>query len=499
MTENTSSDPAPISGQSFGINQDSLKIIARVQPASWVFYASSLWMLLGISIQLAAGASLVPAFIIYSGTLLGCLGAFALRKQSTALMIITIWFTLKTTGVALLCKSLAFEPWDSQVGYPFSTAIVYFLGYAGLFTAAVFLNNFSWKSSKPVAISAFQWRTAAIIFFLAASLQPFFKDDKTGGLWGALKFYSALGDAACVTCAVSASIIANPKRIWFHPIALCLLAALMILAVINTGKEAFVSPIVGYVMPLLITKRVGIAKIALLGIIIICLITFIIGPYSDTIRFTGVRELSGQSRITATMAGIKSMFDPEVRADAKAQTEAFRTKAGAVQMMNGDWAYFDRLMTISGGKELISAVNADGVLGMRLLWGDLSLLLPRMIAPWKSDVDSNYELARYSGMVPDSIQENVGISFGPFPTFYAMGGYWGLFLLSTCLIGLFFLLIKGIENHYRGKLIGGLIFLLVWHSFPEEGSPVEEFHKLLFLVITLWLCKTIEILKTPVR
>lgn len=499
MTENTLISPALASAQSFESNQVSLRKSGRDQSTSWLFYSSTLWILLGISIQLAAGAPLVPAIIIYCGTLLGWLGALLLRKQSTALMIITLWFTLKTTGVALLCKSVAFEPWDSQVGNPFSTAMVYFLGYAGVFTAAVFLNTFSWKISKPVAISAFQWRTAAIIFFLATALQPFLRAEQTGGLWGPLKFYSSIGDSACVACAVNASIIANPKRIWLHPMALCLLTALLILAVINTGKEAFVTPIVAYFMPLLITKRVGVAKIVLLGMIIMCLITFIIGPYSDTIRFTGVRELSGQSRITATMAGFKSIFDPEVRADAKAQTEAFRTRQDAVQMMNGDWAYFDRLMTISGGKELISAVNAKGVLGMRLFWGDLSLLLPRMIAPWKPDVDSNYELARYSGMVPDSIQENVGISFGPFPTFYAMGGYWGLFLLSTCIIGLFFLLISGVENHYRGKLVGGLIFLLVWHSFPEQGSLVEEFHKLLFLIITLWLCKAIEILKTQVR
>jgi hypothetical protein len=415
------------------------------------------------------------------------------------MMLITVWFTLKTTGIALLCKSVAVEPWDSQVAYPFSTAMVYLCGYAGLFSAAFFLNVSPCKDSKSIEISAFQWRTAAIIFFLSDILQPFLDEDKTGGLWGALKVYGSIGNAACVACAVSASIVANPRRRLFHPMAVVFLAVLMIVAIINTGKEAFVAPILAYFVPLLTSRRIGLLRIAFVAVAIMLLITFIAGPYSDTIRDTGVRELSGKSRVAATMAGFKSMFDPQVRADAKAQVEGFRTRADAVQMMNGDWAYFDRLMTISGGKELISSVDAGGVLGLRLLWGDLSLLLPRTIAPWKPDKDSNYELARYSGMVADSMDAIVGISFGPFPTFYAMGGYAGVFILSTSLIGLLYLFIRRIEHHYCGNLIGGLIFLLVWHSFPEEGTPFNELYKLLFLVMTLWLCRAIEILQTSAR
>lgn len=492
MIDNQLTGPPIATARRVSRRKNALRRNLEDQRTSWVFYGLAVWLFIGMSVQLACGAQQLPVLFIYCGTLLGWLAAMSAGTRSTALMLILFWFTLKTTAVALACKTLVFERWDSQVEHPLSTAVVYFLGYTGLFLAVFAYRKVPWKTGRPITINAFQWRTAAVIFFLSGNVLPHLIGDRSGGIWGALKIYGGVGGAVSVACAVNASLISHPKRVWFHGWALCFFMISMLFAVINTGKEAFVAPAIAYIVPLFISKRIGVAQIAAVAVAGMSLITFIIGPYSDSIRNTGVRDLSGKSRIEATIAGFKSMFDPTTRAEAKAKLETYRNRENAVHMMNGDWGYFERLMTISAGNELISAVDDGGVLGMRLLWGDLSLLLPRMIAPWKPDVSSDDELGHYSGMVSDS-EGYIGITFGPFPTLYAMGGYEGVLGLGFCLYFILFYSIGWIERRYAGKLIGGLIFLLLWHSFSEQGTPLGDLYKLLFLALTLWAVRTTSV------
>jgi len=457
---------------------------AQIKKA-WRTHAFEYLILLCMMIQLALGAPLGSTILIHLGTMIGFYAARLAGGFSSVGGLLIAWYTLGTTGAALIVKTCVLENWASRVTQPVEVSAVYFVGYLSVLAAAVIYREvpvYTWPRTQ---MPARGWCILSIGLFLVCSTLPYVVGYRTGGLWGALHLYTRLAPCS-VVAALAASVLWHPHRKFWHPLPLAILGLCLMLAVVGIGKEGFVSSGLAFVLALLMFRRISLRQFAMLLLAGFLVLVTIVGPYSDTVRFEAAGKMGGWARAQAAYTAIWQMFDPEVRARAKAKVRYEQDRERKTRFTDAKVGYLERLMTIASGKELIQATVQKGQVGWGVIISDLTAQLPRFLNPDKGLVSSNYFYARYSGIISADWLEHIGISFGPFPTFYAGGGLFAVAIMSTFGFGVVFLIIKSIECQFPGPVSQCMIFMVLWHYLVESGSPIENMYVLLFLYLTLF-------------
>lgn len=443
-----------------------------------------IFMIVSFCIELAVGAHLLATALLYVGTFIGFASAL-LCGIDTVIGALMLCFTLRTTGIFLVAKTFLAEEWSRNNSGALTIGLVYFLGYATFFI----LSFVTVKFLKPTRSKELNFDSATCtslswtVFFVCAicSLIP---DSLNGGVWGALKVYSSLG-VFSIPLAIGASLAQKPWRTLWHPQALVLVVLYLGFAVVNTGKEAFVTPVLGYVVSLLAYRKIKLwAFLVALCVGLVGLST-VVGPYSDSIRNTGARDMVGMERLKATANAWMAMFNPEERKQALNDLEMYREDQRNKSIFEADIGYLGRLMSINEGYVLVNATEQQGPIGASLLLEEMSVLLPRVIAPWKSEFGTPYILTRYTGLISYSSIDYIGVAYGCFPTFYTMGGVVWLPLIATILTLPVFIFLRFIELRYPARAIYVGLFLLLWHTIAESTSLIGSLYPLFFLWISL--------------
>ena len=446
-----------------------------------------LGMVLSFLVEVFLGAPLLATAILYIGTYLGFASVVVCGLDSVVgLLMLT--FTLRTTGIFLLAKTLVFESWANGNETALTIAEVYFVGYAVTFIlAAISVKIFRPHSAMERHFDSATCRAVAWLIFVLCMIASQLPATLSGGVWGAIRTYSAL-NVFCIPLAVGVSLAETPNRQYWHNLALLFLGVSLVLAVINTGKEAFVTPALAYILSLLIYGKISLKSFfSLLSVGTVLLFT-IIGPYSDWIRNTGARDLVGMERVKVTLKGLATTLDPVQRRKILADLNDYRLQGQGRSLFISNVGYFGRLMSINEGYTLINATAEQGPLGAELVKEELSMLIPRFLAPWKSEVGTSFILSRFAGIQAMDSIEYVGIAFGPFPTYYTMGGLMMMPLIIALFTAPIFLAIRYIELAYPARMIRVGLLMLLWHTFAESTSSLGIIYSLLFLWCSLQTC-----------
>lgn len=437
------------------------------------------------AMQIILGAPILATLMLVAGNFLCFLTVIYLQPLTSALGLLLAGFVMKTTGFFLIVKSVLLENWAVNATHPDQLAAIYFLGLIAVAVAARINKKSARKVTVPPVPARF-YKILALYFFIAGIAIPYIVGSQNGGLYGALKIYNTTTIVA-IPFAIYASLCRNPERRMWHPLAFFILVVSLLFAVINTGKEAFAIPLLGYGLTLVVMQRVSVLKaIPMLALGMTLLFGFI-GPYSDWIRNTGVRELSGTERITAAFSGIIESVGSARRDDILANQSEFRsTRLG---LLNTDTGYFGRLMSINEGYQLSDAVADQGSVSPSLFLLDLTTLVPRVFLPNKTEFGSNYFLSRFSGVVSHETDDNIGIAFGPIPSIYAMFDFFVFPFILFAIFYLVFWIVSRVEGLLPDRATIVPIFCLLWHSLSEGSNPISTIYPLIFLYVTISILK----------
>ncbi len=459
----------------------------RISPKYFlgILFAPELWIFISLIVQMALHAPFWGTILIHLGTAIGFFAARVAGGFSAAGGMVAWWFTMGTTGIALLVKSFLLENWASRVHLPTEVSMPYLVGYLSLLCAAFIYRQVPVFVLPRRVFNASGWTALAIFIFTVCSLIPFVVGDRIGGLWGALKLYTRLAPLGLIA-AIAASVIKHPRRKLWHPFPLALLSVSLVFAVIGIGKEAFVSAGLSYSLAMLMFRRFSPVQFAcfLAGGFFI-LIT-IVGPYSDTVRYMNVRQMQGWKRVTAAFDAMGNMFDHRVRAQAQAKVRWEQDRERSTRFTDANVGYLERFMTIAAGKELIQAAVRKGSAGWKWIIDDLLAQVPRFLNPEKSVFGSNYYYQRYSGVIPTDWIGYIGISFGTFAVLFAGGGLTAVAVMCSVGFTVIFMMTKSIETQFPGPVARCMVFMAVWHSIVEAGSPIDSVYVVLFIYLTLF-------------
>lgn len=355
--------------------------------------------------------------LFFFSIILGLYGATRLQGFKTIWGTLIYVFLLKYIFIAIVLKIISVDPIQDRLDYPLLTATIVFLGFIGLLLAIYMFSEFiNFKQYKDGLISQIKlhykdYLILTIILIVFGTFGSLLRNLSSGVepiYFKIFKLFIPISSISVYTI-IQYYHIKNKKNFLFNYIVLLVVFFNISVGMISASKADLLSPLLVY--GLTIVKFKGIKYkpllIGFLGGIFIYI--FIIYPYSQVVRYMGVKEGSLSQRIDVIE---KINFNT-----LKVGISKFDSKYDKSSYLPIYFMPFNRFAMIGEAQHLISATyNKQSFTGFKtIIWG-FQYALPSFF-PWKRNVGTGNYLAHYSGQVGDN-DFKTNISYGIFANAY---------------------------------------------------------------------------------
>jgi hypothetical protein len=471
------------------------KLLLPLKSASLI--RATLALVLGcVAIQVALGANLLVVSLALIACTAGLAGVRIVGAYQSGAWLAFL-FVLGNVTVALVAKTVLFQPLDSNLYAPVASFVVLAAGSAALLIALII--SLILPVGKPVLRSIKDLR---LLRFLSTStfalgtvfwfLARLFQDPGGSGFGGITVFWNLL--LMSVIARAAMIIERTHGRRSVDTILVMILLACVVMGMIDNSKAEVALPIVAYFATSLFYNGGLTFRQCAAGTLGVLLMVTLIGPMIHAYRALGIHDMPWRERVGLMERSVK---DALVHGDVQFYQEVV-SEVATMDFGSGYYDYFGRgtgqmllgrYASIQQIDPVIATVNRRGFRGGSVIWPAFQRVTPTFLFPAKPRDTEGFLL-----LVQLGISDPEGNKYPVVPLLaqsYAAYGATGVLVIPFFVFLCLLLAMKKLGWHLYRNVFAIFFFCVYLVVYANQGEMNQYAEAVLrnfpLLAISLWL------------
>jgi len=388
-------------------------------------------------LMLMVGSELITSFLFSISIFIGLLNAKLLKGTKTIWGLLLYILTYKYILIAAILKIISLSPIDQNLKIPILTTFIVFLSFLGILFAIIFFKKISnLNTYKEGLLLKFTFNKKdylimtflLIVFGSIGSLLRQLSDGDMPYYYKLFTLFIPLSSLAIYTF-VEYFYKKGKKNYLFNIYILILVTFQISIGLLSASKADLMLPILIYSLIIIKHKGFFYKPLHVTLVAVSFIFIFIIYPYSQVVRYMGVKEGSFEERLAVIEKINFNVLEKGIN--------EFEKKYGDRSYLPIYLMSLNRFAMIGEANVLINATykKQDFTNFETIIWG-LQYASPSFV-PWKKPVGTGNYLGHYTGQIAMT-DDVTNISYGIFANAYNAFNLDGVLLIVFIFYLVFF-------------------------------------------------------------